>query len=677
MNMAYQTGGLRVAAVGVVGSGQIGPDIALHFAEALYPFGVAVTVVDVSPAALERGRARVDAKLGKARDKGALSAEAAAGIAARLQFTADYPALRDADLIVEAATEDVAIKRQIFATLNELCGPGAILASNSSHLPPEEIFAELPADRRSNTLVAHYFFPADRNPVVELVSSSDTAPELIDALLAFYEAIGKLPVRVVGRYGFAVNPVFEGLVEAAMLAVEAGLGSVKEVDAVTRKSLGMGVGPFTAMNLTGGNPITNHALDAMTTRLGRWFRTPQLLKDAVAEGKTWDVAGRDERVVVQPARADAIGAAMRGAYFGLAGEILDSRIITLADLEVAVESGLAMRAPFEFMNDVGVPEAAAVIERYAAAHPGFTVPRCVAAQAASGQPFRIDHVLRHDHGDIAVLTIRRPRVLNALNEEVYHQLEEQAKALRADSAIAGVVISGFGTRSFVSGADVNFLAGIRTPAEGVATSEASKRAGNLFEQLGKPVICALNGSAIGGGSELALCCTARIARKGLKVGFAQPEANLGIIPGAGGTQRLPRLVGVERAALMLRTGKPLSGGEAVQCGLVREEVAGDLIAAAVELARAAARGDVSLRGIDPAPIATPDTLPPVDIGPRSRAVDALVCRAVVEGCRLPLADGLRLESELFGEGCALEDMRIGVENFLKNGPRAVAAFAHR
>ena len=160
------------------------------------------------------------------------------------------------------------MKLRIFERLASLCGPDAILASNSSHIEPEEIFASLPPAARKRALVLHYFFPADRNPVVEVVSGRETDPVVADAMMAFYEQIGKVPVRVASRFGFAVNPVFEGLFLAAALAVESGLGTVKEVDAAARRALGLGVGPFTAMNLTGGNPITNHALDVMTTKFG-------------------------------------------------------------------------------------------------------------------------------------------------------------------------------------------------------------------------------------------------------------------------------------------------------------------------------------------------------------------------------------------------------------------------
>lgn len=672
--MAYQFRSLAIEKIGVIGSGNIGPDIALYFAKALSPAGVPVVVVDVSADALARGRAKLEQKVAKGVESGAFPPDAAAAITAGVTFTPDYEQLRGASLVVEAATENLEIKRRIFARLEEVCGPAALLASNSSHLEPEAIFDGLTVPSRA--VVIHYFFPAERNPLVEIVPGNNTDQALAPLLLGLYEAIGKVPIRVGSRYGYAVNPVFEGLFLAAALAVEAGLGTTKEVDAVARRALGLGIGPFTAMNLTGGNPITSHALDQMT-RFGAWWRTPQLMKDAMAAQRPWDVPRRDEKIELPADREQRIADTMRGAYFGLAGQILDSGITTLADLELGVEIGLVMKPPFAHLNELGTDRGLALVEAYAREHPGFAVPACLIEQARRRQPFRIERVLRRDEAGVAVLTIRRPQVLNALNDEVYQQLTDHFTALRDDPAIAAVVLTGFGPKAFVSGADVGFLARITSPEDGIATSERSKVPGNLLERLGKPSVCALNGMALGGGNELAMCCTARIVKRGLPLAVAQPEPNLGIVPGAGATQRLPRLVGLELAARMLRTGRPLSGAEAVRCGLIREEVDGDVVAAAVTLARAAARGEVTLKPIDPGPMTTPAELPALDLGHLSRATDSLISRAILEGCRKPLDQGLRFESEMFGACCATEDMRIGVGTFMTQGPRAKAAFVHR
>lgn len=673
--MGHAFRNLALDTVGVIGSGQIGPDIALFFAKTLHAYGTRVVVVDVSSEALARGEAKCRQKIAKGVESKAFSAPDAERMTQALVFTTDVTRLASAGLVIEAATENTEVKRQIFAQLEATCGPGAVLASNSSHIEPEVIFANL--RDASRALVIHYFFPAERNPLVEIVPSAATDARLTATVTDFYESIGKVPVPVGGRYGYAVNPVFEGLFVAAALAVEEGMGTVREVDAAARRALGLGVGPFTAMNLTGGNPITAHSLDVMTGKLGSWFRVPHLMKETMAAGKPWEVAKRDDPVELPPDQEQRIGDVMRGAYFGLAGQILDSGIISLADLELSLETGLAMRPAFGFMNELGLMQALSLVQAYAERHPGFAVPQCIVEQARRSTPFVIDVVLRHDIEGIAVLTIRRPAALNALSADVWTQLQQRFASVRDDATIDGVVLTGFGPKAFVSGADVNFLASISSPEDGFATSQASKLVGNAIEALGQPVICALNGFALGGGAELAMCCTARVAKKGLPLAVGTPEANLGIIPGAGATQRLPRIVGVETAARMLRTGRGISGAEAVACGFLREEVDGDLVAAAVALARAAARGEVQLHHVNPAPIATPDSLPPVELGHLSRAIDALMCRAIVEGCRKPLAEGLTFESQMFAACCATEDMWIGIRNFTQNGPRSKAEFVHR
>ncbi|MCI0652034.1 MAG: 3-hydroxyacyl-CoA dehydrogenase/enoyl-CoA hydratase family protein [Planctomycetes bacterium] len=660
--------------IGVIGSGQIGPDIALYFAKVFCAEEIPIIVVDISKEALERGRAKLDKKIAKGVESQAFAPAVAEAMKAAVTFSSDYDALRGAEFIVEAATEDRELKGKIFRQLATLAGEGAILASNSSHLEPEAIFGGL-ADRR-RALVIHYFFPAERNPVVEIVPGADTDPAVTAALLRFYESIGKYPIRVASRYGYALDPIFEGLFLASALLVESGVATSREVDAVATRALGLAVGPFTAMNLTGGNPITNVGLDHYREKIMPWFRSPGLLKDALRSGTPWDAPKRGEKIEVGAEKERAIAAALRGAYFGLACEILESGIVSLADLELGVENALDMTPPARLMNQVGAGESLRLVESYAREHAGFKVAKCLHEQAARGAPWQVPVVLRHDVEQVAVLTFRRPRVLNALNQEAFDQLERHLDAIARDKNIAGAVITGYGTKAFISGADVGFLARIDSEEMGAATSRASNATLARLESLGKPVVCALNGFAFGGGNELAMACTARIARKGLKVLAAQPEPNLGIIPGAGATQRLPRLIGLEKAAELLRTGRPISGTEALRLGLIRAEVEGDLIGHAVRLVRAAAAGTERLPAIERGPLAVPARLADVQLGHLSRAVDAILCRAILEGCRLSLAQGLELESRLFGEVCQTRDMRIGVKNFLDNGPKVPAQFVH-
>ncbi len=664
--------GRKIGKVGVIGSGQIGPDLALFFSQSLFPYGVSVVVVDVSQAALDAGLLRVQSKIDKGVTRGKVTKEGAEAMLRNIKFTTDYGQLSGADFVVEAATEDLSIKRRIFAQLEATCPETAILASNSSHMEPEVIFDGL--RHKGRTVVNHYFFPAERNMLVEVVPGRDTEPGLAESLLKFYEEMGKAPILVRSRYSYAVDPIFEGIMQAACICVEEGIASTKVVDAIATKSLGMAVGPFTAHNLAGGSYITQHGLNEMHHKIMPWFRSPKILDDQVASGQPWEVAARGVVVEYDDGTFEKVDRALKGAYFGLAGEVLECGITSLEDLEMALEVGLVMRPPFGMMNELGVDTALELVRAYARSQPGFPIPKLLEERARSGRPWEIPLVLRQDIEDVAVVKIRRPRYLNALNEMVFQQLEAHFRAIGEDPKIKGAVLTGFGNRAFVSGADLAMLAAIKTPEDGEATSLKSQAVLNLIEELGKPVVCAMNGLAFGGGNELALACSARIARKGIAAFISQPEVNLGFIAGAGGTQRLPRLVGVERASTLLRTGRSISSAEALEMGIIREEVEGDLVQAAIGLVRRAAAGTVTLPSIPRGPIPVPRELPGVELGHLSRAIDPILQRAILEGARMSLSEGLKFEAKMFAECCKTEDMRIGIENFIKNGPRVKAEF---
>jgi enoyl-CoA hydratase/3-hydroxyacyl-CoA dehydrogenase len=644
--------------VGIVGSGHIGPDIALYFARVLLPHGVPVVVTDVAPEALDRGRQRIARKLHKAEESGTFRPAETAAIEKNVTFTLDKSLLVGCDLIIEAAPERVEVKRQIFEELERLVAPQAILASNSSHLTPEEVFER--ARHPERTVIHHFFFPAERNPLVEIVPGPRTA--VTDWCLRFYEALGKVPVRVGSRYGFAVNPVFEGLFLAAVQLVEQGIPS-GIVDAIACRVLGMGAGPFAVMNLTGGNPLTQAGLRGYHEKIMTWFRSPDLLDRMVELGQDWRTIEKGDTVSYSATMAETVSRQITGAFLGLACEVLESGIVNLGDLDVGVEIGLAMKPPFTLMNELGPDKVRELVTSYAAANPGFKVP-------SSFGPWEIPYVFREDREGVAVLKVRRPRVLNALNREVYRQLEAHLEAIARDPAVAGVVVTGFGTKAFVSGADVGMLASIGSPEEARRLSWESNQIMLRLESLGKPSVAALNGLSLGGGSELALACTARIARRGLATAFGQPEVKLGIIPGAGATQRLPRLIDFATAWKILRTGASISGEEAVRLGLVLEEVDADrLVDRAAEIAR-------TLKPAALPPPRVPATLPDVDLGGLSRKVDEILRKAVLQGAAMPLEKALEFESQCFGEVFATRDRQIGLENFVRTGLKQPAPFVH-
>jgi enoyl-CoA hydratase len=248
-----------------------------------------------------------------------------------------------------------------------------------------------------------------------------------------------------------------------------------------------------------------------------------------------------------------------------------------------------------------------------------------------------DNLILERDGAVAVITLNRPKVLNALNGSMLDELRRAILELKADAGVRAVILTGAGEKGFVAGADINELA-VQTPTSGREHALNGQHVFDLIENMGKPVIAAINGYALGGGCELAMACTLRLAADTARLG--QPEINLGIIPGYAGTQRLSRLVGTGRALEIILTGAPISAVEAERIGLVNRVVpAADLMKAARALAADLAKN---------APIAT-----------------AYIINAVKKGREMPFADACQYEATLFGLVASTEDMKEGTRAFLE------------
>lgn len=248
-----------------------------------------------------------------------------------------------------------------------------------------------------------------------------------------------------------------------------------------------------------------------------------------------------------------------------------------------------------------------------------------------------ENLLYEKKEGIAWITVNRPKVLNALNRQTVEELRSALVEAREDAAVRVVILTGSGEKAFVAGADINELAR-HTPVAGKEASLFGQGVVRLLETLGKPSICAINGFALGGGCELALACSIRLASKNAKLG--QPEVKLGIIPGYGGTQRLARLCGKGAAHELSLTGEMISAEEAQRIGLVNHVYeAGELLPAAEAMAK---------KIIEKAPLAVKYTM-----------------EAIERGMEMPQEEGLFLEATLFGLCCASEDMREGTRAFLE------------
>jgi len=241
---------------------------------------------------------------------------------------------------------------------------------------------------------------------------------------------------------------------------------------------------------------------------------------------------------------------------------------------------------------------------------------------------------------IAFITFNRPKVLNALNRKTIEELRDALVAARDDATVRVLILTGAGEKSFVAGADISELAQ-QTPVNGKEFSLFGQSVFHLLETIGKPSICAINGFALGGGCELALSCSIRIASKTAKLG--QPEVKLGIIPGYGGSQRLARLCGKGVAHELCLTGEMITAEEAKRIGLVnRVYEPAELLSAAEAMAK---------KIIANAPIAVKYTM-----------------EAIERGVEMAQQEGLFLEATLFGLSCATEDMREGTQAFLEKRP---------
>jgi enoyl-CoA hydratase/3-hydroxyacyl-CoA dehydrogenase len=677
--MSYKYKNLNITKISVVGAGQIGPDIALHFAKSLSGSGVKIVVIDISPDALDKAKNKVHKKIQKGLESGAFKPDQAQMIQDSLIFTSDYDAVKWSQIVIEAATEDENIKDKIFRQVETLTDSECIYLSNSSHMQPEVIFRNI--KNKSRCLVAHYFFPAEINPIVELVPGADTADSVLNLMLGFYEAIGKVPIKVKSSYGYAIDPIFEGICQTAILCLEKGWGNEKEIDAAAVKALGLGVGPFTALNLTGGNPITAHGLDEMGKLLMPWFKTPEALKVKTQKKEPWETAKRGEVEMqyfasLPPGTEEKLVKEFQGAFFALASHILNIGIVDINDLNMACEMALVIRPPFSFMNKLGLDKSYELVKNFCTSHTTFPFPEILEKVKNEGA-WKLKDIVVSQKDHVLILTIRRPKVLNALNLEVLEQIKSELKKAKNEEEIKAVVITGFGTKAFVSGADITMLASLKTPEEGYHNSHTFQTILNYIENYPKPVVCAMNGFAFGGGNELAMACTTRISKKGLAVLVCQPEVNLGFIAGAGGTQRLPRIVGIEKAAEILRTAKNVSAKEALEIGLVYKEVEGDLIDEAIKLANQIASGEVKIKTISQEPLKSNGTPKPLEIGHLSKKIDEILVKAIYEGSRLNLKEGLDLESRMFGECLTTDDMKIGLENFKTNGPKSKANFIHK
>ncbi len=647
--------------VGVIGSGSIGPDLAYGFVSALASDPDSrVILLDVRKEALDGGMARIQGYVKKGVSRGKISPRAAEAMQKMLTASLDMQDLAPCDYVLEAATEDLDIKRKILAELEGVIRADCLVGFSTSGLPRARIAAE--AEHPERCFVNHPFFPAWRALPIEVVLGEDE--QLNARMLETLERLGKVPIITKDVPSFAADDIFCNYCAEAARIVTEGVATCWQVDKVVNEAIGGG-GPFLVMDLTRGNLLNVKCLNLMAeAETGtEWFRPPQVF--STQANTPWLDQKNPQDAGCDPDTAKQVLDRILAVLLARTLFVAENGICEPGDLNWLTRNALGFsQGLLDLAAEMGADKVKELCIGYAEAHPGFVVPEGL--MRGELPRFR-RHVKVARDGELAEVTIFRPEVLNALNEQTMAELEEVFTELAADDGVTGVVLSGYG--GSLAGADINELAALKTPAEAADKCRRGHAVLRRIAQCPKPVVAAVQGPVLGGGCELSMACHARVVGKKLLLG--QPEVNLGIIPGYGGTQRLPRLIGLERAAELLRTAGTVGAKEACAWGWAVGEPAADPVAAAKELLRHDA---AAVKPLDPAPLEVPGVLPDCDLQHHSLAIDRILCEVILTGLARPLDEGLEVEAEGFARCKETVDYDIGMTNFIQNGPRVPAVF---
>ncbi len=501
----------------VIGAGNIGPDIAYYLRTGLPD--KKLYLVDVVEEPLKKAQKRFEGYAKKGVDYKRMSQAQADAVLANIVYTTDYNDLKNCGLIIEAATENLSLKKKIFQQLESIVGEETILTSNTSSIPADQIFSELSKPER--TTVTHFFSPAWRSMAVEVINWKTADPKIIDYLLWFFAHTGKAPVVTKNVYSFLLNRIFENWTNEAAYLVDR--ATTTQVDSVTEEFVG--AGPFFVLNMAGGNPLTYESQTRRMAERACYEPSPILLSV-----DKWNTLRPGTPVDVPLDLAEWIRDRMLGVVFSQCYDIADRNIASSADLNFGSLIALGFKkGVFDVMTDMGEDEVRRISDNYAKERPGFPVPK---GPISNYFDFPRDILVDTKEG-VRILTIRRPQAANALGGGTCDEILAELKKGVEDPSVKGFVIVGYGTKAFCAGADIGgFIATFDNREAGVALARGNSKVLHYIDQMEKPVVAALNGLAMGGGVELATRCHSMVA---MENAFLQlPEVTLGIMPGMGG-----------------------------------------------------------------------------------------------------------------------------------------------
>ena len=587
----------------VVGAGTMGGQIAQTIAAA----GIPVVLKDIDDALVQAGldeaRNVTTGQIGKLAEKGKITAEQAdeqiAQIVGRIHGTTSYAAFGDVDIVIEAVPERMEIKQAVFAELDASTPGHAVLASNTSSLSITEI-AE--ATLRPDKVVGfHYFYPASIMPLIEIVEGEETSAETVGAAVTFAQAIRKQPITCAEVPGFVVNRILNSSsAEVWREQEEKGL-SIKKIDEGLGSAGVLPIGPYQLINLLGLDTVLHVAEHLIESYGEERFYVPKGMQKLVADGKLGAKTGGDGFYDPQgnpnlPGDAepdiDELVELLSLKTFLEACLVLEEGVASHRDIDFGMMAGAGldprrgllppfMRADSEGLDTV-LERMESAQERYGERFTPPTILRRLVAQGRLGQkagqgfyaypqpdaeqPAEVIKLETREDG-VAIAWLANGQ-MNSISPQVAGDLEKVWSKIK-QSGVRALVIASSNPFLYSAGADIKAF----TTMDAAAGEALIHETHALFRELGSgkiATIAAVNGLAFGGGCELAMACDVRIAARSAL--FGQPEIKLGIIPGFGGTQRLPRLVGSNKALEMNLVGDPVLADEAFEFGLVNRVV---------------------------------------------------------------------------------------------------------
>jgi enoyl-CoA hydratase / 3-hydroxyacyl-CoA dehydrogenase len=587
----------------VVGAGTMGGQIAQTIAAAGFPVVLKDINQDLVKAGLDEARKVTEGQVSKLVSKERIAADQGAAqieeILGRIHGTTSYESFGDVDFVIEAVPERMDIKQAVFAELDTVTPGHAILSSNTSSLSIAEIGE---ATLRPDKVVGfHYFYPASVMPLVEIVEGEETSAETVTAALTFAQAIRKQPIACLEVPGFVVNRILMASMSELWREQEDKKLSIKAMDEGIGAAGVVPMGPYFLVNLLGLDTVLHVAEHVADSYGEERFYVPKGMQKLVSEGKLGAKTGGDG-VYSPTGEANLKGEndpdvaelveLLTLKTFVEAALVLEEGVATHRDIDFGMMAGAGldprrglmppfMKADVEGLDSV-LERLENAAERYGERFTPPTILRRLVAQGRlgqkSGQGFyaypqpaaeQPAEVIKLEHREdgVAIAWLANGQ-MNSISPQAIEDLGKVWKHAK-ESGVRALVVASSNPFLFSAGADIKAF----TSMDATSGEQLIHAAHALLREFGSDgiaTIAAVNGLAFGGGCELAMACDVRIAARSAI--FGQPEIKLGIIPGFGGTQRLPRLVGENKALEMNLVGDPILAEEAFELGLVNRMV---------------------------------------------------------------------------------------------------------